>query len=242
MNAQAMVDEAVSFDALSPNIACKIPVSAAGLDAIEELASRGITCTCTTSHTVPQVLAIAEAYRRGLSRRGRAASGRVIHCYAVIMAGRLDDHLRQEVQAGRGSAGEAAITIAGLAVTKRAYKLFQERAYESTLLVGGMRGNYHVTELAGGEMVLTISPSMQADLIEKAPPLRRTIDEPVSRDLLQEIARVPDFVRAYEPDVMKAGDFSTYGTFVKTQGQFMESYDKLQGIIKECLIREHHGI
>ena len=33
--------------------------------------------------------------------------------------------------AGRGVAGEDAITISGLAVTKRAYELFQQRRYES---------------------------------------------------------------------------------------------------------------
>lgn len=234
-SAQAMVDEAIAFDALRPNIACKIAVSAAGIAAIEELASRGITTTCTTSHTVPQALAIAEAFRRGLKRRTGAAARRTVHCFAVLMAGRLDDHLRQEVEAGRGAAGEAAITIAGLAVTKRAYQLFQQRGYEAIVLIGGMRGNYHVTELAGGRMVLTIAPAMQADLIAKNPPLRHTIDDAVPADLLQEIERVPDFRRAYEPDGLALADFAGYGTFVKTQGQFIENYARLQAFIDECL-------
>ena len=232
-DARAMVKEAVSFHAARPNIANKIPVSAAGLAAIEELTSRGITTTCTTSHTVPQVLAIAEAYRRGL--KNNKGGRRMVRCFAVIMAGRLDDHLRDELSAGRGQAREEAITIAGLAVCKRAYRLYQERGYEAILLVGGMRGHYHVTELVGGKLVLTIAPAMQAAILEKGYLLRRTIDEPVSADLLQEVSRVPDFRRAYEPDGLTPQDFAGYGSFVKTQGQFIEGYGKLEQFIRQVL-------
>ena len=234
-NAQAMVNEAVAYNSLRPNIANKIPVSAAGLEAIEELTSRGITTTCTTSFTVPQVLAIAEAFRRGLKRQSKAAAGKLIHCYAVIMAGRLDDHLRDEVKAGRGQASEQAITISGLAVCKRAYRLFQERGYESVLLIGGMRGHYHVTELVGGNMVLTIAPSMQAEILRAGYGLRRTIDDPVADDLVQEMSHVPDFRRAYEPDGMTPAEFSGFGAFVKTQGQFIDSYTKLEQFVQESL-------
>jgi transaldolase len=236
-NAQAMVDEALAYNALRPNIANKIPVCAAGLEAIEELTSRGVTTTCTTSFTVPQALAIAEAFRRGLKRQSKAAAGKLIHCYAVIMAGRLDDHLRDEVKAGRGQASEKAITIAGLAVCKRAYRLFVERGYESMLLIGGMRGHYHVTELVGGKMVLTIAPSMQAEILSASYSLRRTIDDPVADDLVQEMSHVPDFRRAYEPDGMTPDEFSGFGAFVKTQGQFIESYKKLEQFVQESLTK-----
>jgi len=234
-DAAAMVEEAVAFDSLAPNIANKIPVSAAGLEAIEELTSRGITTTCTTSFTVPQVIAIAEAFQRGLKRRSRVATERPTHCFAVIMAGRLDDHLRDEVQAGHGNASEKAITSAGLAVVKRAYRIFQERGYRSILLIGGMRGHYHVTELVGGRMVLTIAPAMQTAILEKNYALRRTIDEPLPEELIQEIASVPDFRRAFEPDGMQPAEFAGYGAFVKTQGQFIENYQKLQAFIQASI-------
>lgn len=234
-NTQAMVDEALAFAALRPNIANKIPASAAGLEAVEELTSRGVTTTCTTSFTVPQALAIAEAFRRGLKRSSETAAGRPLRSYAVLMAGRLDDHLRDEVKAGRGVASEAAITIAGLAVSKRSYALYNEHGYESVLLVGGMRGNYHVTELVGGRMVLTIAPAMQTVILEQSCSLRATIDEPAPAELVQEIGRVPDFLRAYEPDGMKPSEFAAYGAFVKTQGQFMASYERLQEFIAESL-------
>lgn len=236
MKPESMVEEALDFDRLRPNIACKIPVSAEGLLAIEELASRGITTTCTTSFTVPQALAIAEAFRRGLRKRPPSVAERPVHCYAVIMAGRLDDHVRDEVQAGRGRAGEAAITTAGLAVTRRAYRLFAERSYESVVLIGGMRGHYHVTGLLGGAMTLTISPAMQAELIEQNPPLTpASISDVVDQTRLEELANVPDFRRAYEPDGMKPAEFSSFGAFLKTQGQFIENYQKLWEFVQQSL-------
>lgn len=232
-NVQALVDEAVAFHAVRPNIANKIPASAEGLEAVSELTSRGITTTCTTSFTVPQVLAIAEAFARGLKT---CKSGRdTVRCFAVIMAGRLDDHLRDEVKAGRGVASEQAITIGGLAVSKRAYALYRERGYRTMLLIGGMRGHYHVTELAGGRMVLTIAPAMQSAILEKGYTLRHSIGEPVAAELVRELLNVPDFRRAYEPDGMTPAEFSSFGAFLKTQGQFIQNYQQLAGFIEQCL-------
>ncbi len=232
-DAQAMVDEALAFHALRPNIANKIPASAAGLAAVTELTSRGVTTTCTTSFTVPQVLAIAEAFERGLKActKGRDS----VRCFAVIMAGRLDDHLRDEVQAGRGFAREEAITIGGLAVSKRAYALYEERGLRPVLLIGGMRGHYHVTELVGGRMVLTIAPSMQAAILEKGYTLRMSIGEPVPADLVSELRGGPDFRRAYEPDGMRPDEFASFGAFVKTQGQFIQNYRQLTDFIQQSL-------
>ncbi len=231
----AMVAEAMEFHALRPNIAVKIPVTAAGLDAIEELASRGVTTTGTTSFTVPQVLNIAEAFRRGKARRKGQAVEKNVRSFAVIMAGRLDDHLRDEVKAGRGTAAEEAIIVAGLAVAKRAYRLFREHGYESTLLIGGMRGHYHVTGLVGGGMILTVAPAMQAAIIEKGYTVCTTIEEPVPADLLAAISAVPDFRRAYEPDGMAPAEFATFGATVKTQGQFIQNFEALQAFVQEAL-------
>ena len=84
-------------------------------------------------------------------------------------------------------------------------------------------------------MVLTVAPAMQTAILEKGYTLRRTIDEPVSGDLIKEIGNVPDFRRAFEPDGMKPAEFSGFGAFVKTQGQFIESYQKLQDFITQSL-------
>jgi len=79
-----MLAMARRFTAWAPNIAVKLPVTAAGLDVLEECVAQGITVTATVSFTVPQVLAVAERHRRA-SRRARDASRRPGACFAVLM-------------------------------------------------------------------------------------------------------------------------------------------------------------
>ncbi|HEY2015952.1 MAG TPA: transaldolase family protein, partial [Bryobacteraceae bacterium] len=82
------------FHGWAPNIAVKLPATAAGLDVLEDCAAEGITTTATVSFTVPQAVAIAERHRAG-AVRARAAGIEPGKCFAVIMIGRLDDFLRE---------------------------------------------------------------------------------------------------------------------------------------------------
>ena len=79
----------------------------------------------------------------------------------MIMIGRLDDYLREVAHDNQAQVSEADIRQAGLAVTKRAYQIYQERAYDAVLLVAALRGDYHLTELAGADLVMSIHPTSQ---------------------------------------------------------------------------------
>ena len=70
-NAKAIVEQAVHFSALAPNMIVKIPVTQAGVEAIEEATYRGVSINATVSFTLPQSIAVAEAVERGLTRRER---------------------------------------------------------------------------------------------------------------------------------------------------------------------------
>ena len=65
--------QAVHFSELAPNMIVKIPVTKAGVEAIEEATYRGISINATVSFTLPQAIAVAEAVERGLNttREGR---------------------------------------------------------------------------------------------------------------------------------------------------------------------------
>lgn len=92
---KAIVEQARKFDSLAPNIITKIPVTRAGLPAIEEATYRGISINATVSFTLPQAIAVAEAVERGLSRRekeGKDISRMGPVC--TLMVGRLDDWLK----------------------------------------------------------------------------------------------------------------------------------------------------
>ena len=70
-NSEAIVEQAVRFSHLVPNMIVKIPVTRAGIPAIEEATFRGVSINATVCFSLPQCIAVAEALERGLRRRER---------------------------------------------------------------------------------------------------------------------------------------------------------------------------
>lgn len=219
---EAMMAMARRYHAWAPNIAVKLPVTAAALDVLEDCAAEGITVTATVSFTVPQVLAVAERYELGLAR-ARKAGKKTGRCFPVLMIGRLDDYLREVAHDRKAAVEEADIRQAGLAVAKRAHTLFKQRGYEAVLLPAALRGVYHMTELAGAEMVMSIAPGIQALLLESGVPREQRIEKPVPADVIRRLETIPEFVRAYEPKGMDPEEFITFGLTQRTLAQFYDA-------------------
>lgn len=221
-----MLEAARRYHAWAPNISVKVPVTLAGLDVVEELAAEGITLTATVSYNVPQLLAVAKRYQKGLAR-ARQAGTPTGRCFVTQMIGRIDDYLRDVAQDNKANVGEADIRQAGLAMIKRAYAIYRERGYEAVLLVAALRGTYHMEELAGGELIMSIHPRYQAMLLQPGVPRGLRIDVPVAPDVIQRLHTVPEFVRSYEPDGMAPEEFIAFGVVQRTLTQFFEAGWKL---------------
>ena len=141
---------ASAFTRWAPNIAVKLPATAAGLDVLEDCIADGITATATVSFTVPQALAIAERHRAGVSR-ARAQNGiSPGRCFAVIMIGRLDDYLR-EVAHDRQRAAQRSRTSARPGSQSRSGRIpcIKAAAMRRSLLVAALRGSYHLDRACG---------------------------------------------------------------------------------------------
>jgi transaldolase len=209
------------FHQWSPNIAVKLPGTYAGLDVLEECIAEGITCTATVSFTVPQAIAIAERHRRGIERakKNGVVPGK---CFAVIMIGRLDDFLREVAHDNKAPVSESDIQQAGLAVTKRSYAIYRERGYQAVLLVAALRGSYHLTEIAGADLIMSISPAFQEIFVNKEFPREERIEQCVPADIIDRLRTMPEFVRAYEPDGMAEEEFVSFGATQRTLSQFCE--------------------
>ena len=94
-NSDELTKQAVHFDSLAPNIQVKIPVTKAGIQAIEDTTYHGVNINATVCFTVPQALAVAEAVEKGLKRRtaeGKPTSSMTPVC--TIMVGRTDDWIK----------------------------------------------------------------------------------------------------------------------------------------------------
>jgi transaldolase len=210
------------FHDWAPNIAVKLPAAAAGLDVLEECIAEGITATATVSFTVPQAIAIAERCRAG-RQRAKEKGIEPGHCFAVIMIGRTDDYLREVAQDNHASVNESDIRQSGLAVTKRAYQIYQKRSYEAVLLVAALRGPYHLTELAGAELIMSIAPAPQEWFVTGDHPREERIEKEIPAEVIDRLSTLPEFVKAYEPEGMTPNDFISYGVSQRTLCQFVEA-------------------
>ncbi|MCC8165491.1 MAG: transaldolase family protein, partial [Planctomycetes bacterium] len=205
-----MVEQAKILASWSPNIVVKLPCTAAGIRAFEECVALGFNVAASVSFTVPQVLAVAEARERG-KKRAEQNGIRPGLSIAVIMVGRLDDYLRDIVKDNMRSVGEGDIIQAGIACIKRAYRIFQEKNYDTFLMPAACRGAYHVTALAGARMIMSIRPSIQAALGKEKEPFSQNIDQEVGQDTIEKLMTIREFRRAYEPDGMAVDEFIAYG-------------------------------
>jgi transaldolase len=226
-NRDCMLAMAKRFHAWAPNIAVKLPATAAGLDVLEDCVAEGMTVTATVSFTVPQAIAIAERHRAG-QQRARQRGVEPGRCFAVIMIGRLDDYLRDVARDARAGVSERDICQAGLAVAKRAYAIYRESGYDAVLLVAALRGPYHLTELAGADVVMSIHPAYQGPFVTEDFPREQRIDRPVPADVIERLRQVPDFSRAYEPDGMTPPEFMTFGLTQRTLSQFDVAWKELE--------------
>ena len=237
-NAKLIVEQAVHFNTLAPNMQIKIPVSQAGLEAIEETTYRGVSINATVSFTVPQAIAVAEAIERGLDRR--TAEGLDIEHMApvcTIMEGRVDDwmHILEKREKIIVTPGYS--DWAGVACVKKAYQVYQKRGYRARLLAAAFRHHLHWSELIGGDLILSIPGDWQklyntSDIEVKAR-IADPIPAPVFDSLYKHFA---DFRRAYDEDGMTPAEFDTFGPNVRTLRQFIESYRELTGLVREFML------
>jgi len=221
-----MLAMARRFHGWAPNIAVKLPAAAAGLDVLEECIAEGITATATVSFTVPQVIAIAERCRAG-RQRAKAKGIEPGKCFSVIMIGRVDDYLREVAQDNNAAVSESDIRQSGLAVTKRAYQIYRKCGYEAVLLVAALRGDYHLTELAGADLLMSIAPAAQEWFVTRDHAREERIEKAIPSGAIERLSTMPEFVKAYEPDGMSPRDFISYGVSQRTLCQFVEAGWKL---------------
>jgi transaldolase len=236
-NGEAIVEQAVHFSTLAPNMQVKIPVTQAGIWAIEEATYRGVSINATVSFTVPQALAVGAAVERGLNRRaaaGEDTAGMAPVC--TIMIGRLDDWLQVIAKRDGIAITPGHLEWAGIACLKRAYGIFKERGYRARLLAAAYRHHLHWSELIGGDIVLTIPYEWQRVFNASDVEVRERMGNPVPPEALATLAKFADFRRAYEPEGLRLDEFDTFGSTVRTLRTFVAAYHDLVAVVRDFML------
>jgi len=237
-NTEAIVEQAVHFSQLAPNMIVKIPVTKAGIPAFEEATYRGVSVNATVCFTVPQCIAVAEAVERGLRRREKEGKDiSTMGPVCTIMVGRTDDWLKVVANKEGIITDPGYLEWAGVAVFKRTYKIFKERGYRIRLLSAAFRNHMHWSEFIGGDVV--ISPPYKWQLRYNASDVEviPRIDKPVEPKIVEELLKkFVEFRKAYEEDGLKPEEFDGYGATVRTIRGFSQGCHDLAVLIRDFML------
>lgn len=235
---EAMVTQACRFSDLAPNMIVKIAATKAGIAAIEEATARGVSINATVSFTLPQCIAVAEAVERGLQRREKQGLDiSAIGPVCTIMVGRLDDWLKVVMDKQNVITNPGYLEWAGVAVFKKAYKIFRERGYRVRLLSAAFRNHLHWSELIGGDVVISPPYKWQMRFNGSDVTVENRIDTPVDPVVVDELLnKFPDFGRAYNERGLAIEEFDTFGPTRRTLRQFIEACHEMCAQIRDVMI------
>ena len=235
---EAIVEQAVHFSQLAPNMIVKIPATRAGIPAMEEATYRGISINATVSFTLPQAIAVAEAVERGLARREKEGLDiRSMGPVCTLMVGRLDDWLKVLVDKDNVCIDPGYIEWAGVAVFKKAYGIYRERGYRLRLLSAAFRNHMHWSEFIGGDVVISPPYSWQVRYNSSDIAAVPRMDNPVDANAVRQLTvKFPDFARAYSENGISVDDFDTFGSTRRTLRQFLAAGADLNAVIRDLMI------
>ena len=238
-DAGRMIEHGKRLAAVAPNVAVKCPLTKAGLRAAEELVAEGINVNATVSFTLPQAIAVAEAFERGLDRaRARGLDMHRLHPYVTLMVGRLDDLLQRVWNRDGISVDPGLLHWAGIAVFKKARAVFRERGYRGTLLAAAYRHHMHWSELIGPGVVLSMPYAWWKRFNDSEVEVGPTLDRPVDPGIVDLLHRhFEDFRKAYDENGLSPDEFVHYGATVHTLNQFIGGYHDLLGLVRDRLLR-----
>ena len=239
-DAGAIVEQAMKFSALAPNMIVKIPATRAGIAAIEEATHRGISINATVCFTLPQCIAVAEAVERGLRRReseGKDIASMGPVC--TIMVGRLDDWMKVLLERRPISVDPGVTEWAGVAVFKKTYGIFRQRGYRLRLLSAAFRNHMHWSQLIGADAVISPPSAWQRRFNASDVEVRPRIDDPVDPNVVDQLlTHFADFGRAYSEDGLSVEEFDSFAPTVRTLRQFIAACTDLDGLVRDVMLPE----
>ena len=237
-NAEAIAGQAIHFSTLAPNMQVKVPVTKAGIKAMEEAAYHGVAINATVCFTVPQSLAVGAAIDRGLERR--VASGKSIAeivPVCTVMIGRNDDWMKIVAKRDAIAVDPVYLDWAGIACFKKVCDIYKQRGYRTRPLAAAYRHLGHWSELIGGDIVLTIPYEWQLKINASDIEVKDRMSNPVDPKIIDTLyQKIPDFRKAYDEDGLKIEEFDTYGATVRTLRTFISSYHELIALVRDFML------
>jgi len=235
-NTREMLRQALELKKLGDNIMIKCPGSKEGIFAIQILTSLGIPTNSTLVFDVPQAVAVAKAVKAGLELgKSKGSDYTKWRSVITIMLARFEDR-EQFTESAKSVGIELTAELkrwSGIAIAKKALSILNDpkNGYSSKLLLCSTRVGptpdvvYHIEMIAGANMVFTINPEMIADFnkLYREKDIVSRWEEPVPKDIMDKLLKIPYFVEGYDENGIKDDDFVNQPAFQYTANEFRGS-------------------
>jgi transaldolase len=249
MNQDALVTRGLELAALAPNIMIKIPGSAQGYRAIEQLVARGCSINSTFCFTVSQLDACLKAIHAGRQRALANGVNTERARYVVsFMIGRLGAEAEFERQA-RGSRINLSGTDkrwAELAVYQAMQALMRRRETPAQLLLCSIkvdtdaRGREHCWHLqrTGADSTLyTLTPRVIEFLVRREQAGRGIVPATewmqIPAKVLDRLLAIPYFNQAYFEDGLTPDEYARHPAFLNAGNDVRLGMQRLHGFITD---------
>jgi transaldolase len=215
---------------IAPNVMVKIPVTTAGIEAVQTLAAENCPVMATEVMGISQALNICGAYKKAAAESGHTPAFYVTH-----ITGILDDYFKDVVKKNNLAIPADLLAQAGLSIAKKQYAVLKAGQWPGRMIGGGARKLADFTELVGGDLSITINWKGTADeLIKSNPPVVSRIECQVDGAVVDRLkAGLPDYSRAYDEDGMRAPEFFEYGGVELFRNVFIKGWRELMVRIKQ---------
>lgn len=223
-SSQVIIEEARENGKLGPNIAIKIPCTSSGLEAMKTLIPEGYAVNATEIMSVSQGIELCEMYESV-----SAACGKRPKLWLSFIAGIYDEFLENYVRDNGVEIEKDILRQAGLAATRKMYRIIHDRGYSATIIGGGARHIRHFTEMVGGDQVVTINWKGTADiLLERNEDVVHRFLNPVPDDVIDELLeKLPDFRRGWVPSALGVEEYEDFGPVVLFRSMFLKSWNSV---------------
>ena len=231
----SIVEEALRFRKLGPNLMAKIPVTQPGIQALERLVEENVPICGTEIFSISQAVQMCELYTRAAERSGRHPPFCVTHITGIF------DQLFRETAETESIIEVSAegLSQAGSVIARKQYRILKERGYPGIMLGGGARGLHHFTEMVGGDLAVTLNWGTMKELIDKDGPVLSRIDLETPQSVVTELRdKLPNFRRAYDEGALSPEEYKDFGPVVLFRTMFLNGYARLLDAVADRRLRQ----
>ena len=230
--AEPLIKAMLEYRALGKNFMTKIPVTTAGIKAIEASVEANVPICATEVFAIAQAVAVCERYEAACKRTGNRPPIFVTH-----ISGIFDEYLEKVARREGIKIAPEILSQAGCAIARKQYRLLKQRGYHTTQLGGGARGTHHFTELVGGDVHITINWSTAEELIKGGTKVTPRINVETPTAVIDELSeKFPVFRQAWSETGMEEAEFEHYGPVQLFRNAFIVGY---YALLSEIVSRRH---